>query len=119
MKSVALRATSRKTVGCATRATRPRRSEDVLTTGLYSSPIAIIADRSTCGTGAGYEQHKNLLGTNFARRAARGTGSHYRDCSSRLVSWREFPALIFFPRILPHLLSCSHLYCRTVANLVI
>src|SRR5260370_35589634 len=107
MKSVALRATSRKTVGCATRATRPRRSEDVLTTGLYSSPIAVIADRSTCGTGAGYEQHKDLLGTNFARRAARGTGPHLPYCSARLPFWREFPALHSSPRFLPTVLSGS------------
>lgn len=55
------------------------------------------------------EEHNNPLGTNFARRAARGSGSDSRNCSSWLTSRRQFPALHGSPRILRDVLPRSAL----------
>jgi hypothetical protein len=46
---------------------------------------------------------------NFSRRSARRSGSHSRDCSSRLASWRQFLALHCSPRIVHHMLPGSAL----------
>ena len=52
----------------------------------------------------GNEKHKNPLGTNCGRWAARRSSSDSRDCSSRLASRRQFPTSHCSPRVLRHVL---------------